>query len=72
MWVSKHQLDPDMEQYTGSQLGKEYDKGVYCHSDYLTSVQSISCKMPGWMTHKLKSRFLGEMSTTSDIKMILL
>ena len=47
MQVSKHQLEPDMEQCAGSQLGKEYDKAVYCHSDYLTSVQSISCEMPG-------------------------
>ena len=56
MQVSKHQLEPDMEQCTGSQLGKEYDKTVYCHSDYLTSVQSISCEMLGWMKHKWESR----------------
>ena len=59
----------DMEQ-TGSKSGKEYIKTVYCHPAYLTSVQSTSCKMPGWMKHKLESRFLGEISITSDTKMI--
>ena len=38
-----------MEQRTGSKLGKEYDKAVYCHRAYLTSMQNTSCKMPGWM-----------------------
>ena len=46
-------------------LGKEYDKAVYCHSAYLTSMQSTSCKMLGWMKHKLESRLLGEISITS-------
>ena len=46
-----------MEQQTGSNLGKEYVKTVYCHPDYLMSMQSTSCKMPGWMKHKLRSRF---------------
>ena len=55
---------------TGSKSGKEYIKTVYCHPAYLTSVQSTSCKMPGWMKHKLESRFLGEISITSDTKMI--
>ena len=45
-----------MEQWTGSKLGKEYDKAVYCHSVYFTSMQSMSCKMSGWITHKLESR----------------
>ena len=40
---------PDMEQLTGSKLGKEYVKAVYCHPIYLTYMQSTSCKMPGWM-----------------------
>ena len=70
MWVKKQQLEPDMEQWTGSKLGKEYNKAVYCHPAYLTSVQSTSCEMPGWMTHKLESRFPGELSTTSDMQMI--
>ena len=47
MQVKKEQLKSDMEQRTGSKLGKEYDKAVYCHPAYLTSKQSISCKMPG-------------------------
>ena len=51
-----------MEQQTGSQLGKEYLKAVYCHPAYLTSVQSMSCKMLGWMKHKLESRLPGETS----------
>ena len=41
-----------MEQQTGSKLGKEYIKVIYCHPDYLTYMQSISCEMPGWMKHK--------------------
>ena len=52
-----------MEQWTGSTLGKKYNKAVYCHPAYLTSVQSTSCEMPGWMNHKLESRLPGEIST---------
>ena len=58
-----------MEQWTGSKLGKEYIKAVYCHSAYLTSMQSTSCKMPSWMKHKLETRFLGEIQITSDMQM---
>ena len=58
-----------MEQQTGSKLGKECIKPIYCHSAYLTSMQSTSCKMPGWMNHKLESRLLGEISATSDRQM---
>ena len=54
----------DMEQQTGSKLGKEYAKAVYSHPAYLTSTQSTSCKMPGWMSYKLESRLVGEISTT--------
>ena len=49
-----------------SKLGKEYDKAAYCHLVDLTYTQSTSCEMPGWMNHKLESRFLGEISTISD------
>ena len=49
MHVKKQQLEPDMEQQTGSRLGKEYVKAVNCHPAYLASMQSTSCKMPGWM-----------------------
>ena len=67
--VKKQQLDLDMEQQTGSKLGKEYVKAVYCHPAYLTYMQSTSCEMPGWKKHKLESRFLGEISIASHIQM---
>ena len=66
MQVKKQQLEPDMEPQTGSVSGKEYVKAVYYYPAYLTSMQSTSCKMPGWMKHKLESRFQGEISITSD------
>ena len=53
------------------QIGKEYDKVVYYHYVYLTSMQSTSCEMLGWMSYKLESRFLREISITSDMQMIL-
>ena len=70
MQVKKQQLELDMEQQTGSKLGKEYVKAVCYHPDYVTYMQSTSCEMPGWMKHKLESRFLGEISITSDMQMI--
>ena len=69
MQVKKQQLELDMEQQTGSKLEKEYVKAVYCHSAYLTYMQSTSCKMPGWVKHKLESRLLREISITSDMQM---
>ena len=69
MQVKKQQLELDMEQWTGSKLGKGYIKAAYCHPAYLTSMQSTSCKMPGWMKHKLESRLPGEISITSDMQM---
>ena len=65
--VKEKQLELHMKQWTGSKLGKELVKAVYCHPAYLTSMQSTSWKMPGWMKHKLESRLPGEISTTSDI-----
>ena len=59
----------DMEQWTGSKLGKEYVKAIYCHPAYLTYMQSSSSEMLGWMRHKLESRLLGEISITSDMQM---
>ena len=59
MQVKKQQLELDMEQWIGSKLGKEYVKAVYCHLAYLTYMQSTSCKMLGWMKHKLESRLPG-------------
>ena len=53
-----------MEQWTGSKLGKGYVKTVYCHPAYLSYMQSTSCKMPGWMKHKLESRLPGEIPIT--------
>ena len=66
MQDKKQQLEPDMEQVTGSKLGKEYDKAVYCHPAYLTFMQSTFCEMLSWMNYKLESRLLGEISITSD------
>ena len=71
MQVKKQQLELGMEQQTGFKSGKEYIKAVYCHPAYLTSMQSTSHKMPGWMKHKLESRLSGEISITSDTQMTL-
>ena len=69
MQVKKQQLEPDMEQWADSKLGKKYVKAVYCHPAYLTYMQSTSYTMPDWMKHKLESRFQGEISITSDMQM---
>ena len=69
MQVKKQQLELDMEQQTGSKLGKECVKAVYCHPAYLTYMQGTSCKIPGWMKHKLESRLPEEISITSDMQM---
>ena len=66
MQVKKQQLEPYMEQRTGSKLGKEYVQAVYCHPAYVTSMQSTSCEMPGWMAHKQETRLPEETSTASD------
>ena len=59
-----------MQQLTGSKLGKEYVRAVYCHPIYLMFMQSTSFEMPGWMNYRLESRLLGEISTASDMQMI--
>ena len=69
MQVKKQKLEPDMEKQTGSKLGKEYVKAVYCHPAYSTSTQSTSCEILGWMKRKVESRLLGEISITSDTQM---
>ena len=69
MQIKKQQLELDMEQQTGSKLGKEYVKAVYCHRAYLTYIQSTSCEMLGWMNYKLESRLSGRISITSDTQM---
>ena len=68
MQVRKQQLKLDMEQQTASKSGKEYVKAVYCRPAYVTYMQSTSLEMLGWMKHRLESRFLGEISITSDMQ----
>ena len=70
MQDKKQQLELDMEEWTGSKLGKEYVKA--CHPAYVTYMQSPSYEMLGQMTHKLESRLLGETSTPSYMQMISL
>ena len=70
MQINKQQLELNMEQWTGSKVGKENVKAVYCHPAYLIYMHSTSCEMWGWMNHKLKSRLPGEISVTSDMQMI--
>ena len=69
MQVKKQQLDLDMEKQTGSNSGMEFLKAVYLHSAYLTSIQSTSCEMMGWLKHKLESRLPGEISIASNMQM---
>ena len=69
MQLKKQPLESDMEQLTGSKLGKEYLKAVYCLRVYLTSMQSTSCDIPGWMNHKLESRLWEEIPKTSYMQM---
>ena len=67
--AKKQQLELNREQQTGSKSRKEYVKAVYCHPAYLAYMLSTSREMPGWMNHELESRFLGEISITSDTQM---
>ena len=69
MYAGQEETELDTEKWTGSKLGKEYVKAVYCHSAYLTYLESTSWKMPGWMKHKLESRFPEEISITSVMQM---
>ena len=71
MQVKKQQLEPDMEQQTSSKLREEYNKVVYCHSTYLTYLQSTTCKMLHWMNHKLESILQREISTASGMQIQL-
>ena len=68
MQVKKQQLEVDMEQQTDSKLQKVYIKALYCHPYCLTYMQSISCKMPGRIKHKLESRLPGEIPITADMQ----
>ena len=69
MQVKKQHLELNMEQQTGTKLGKESIKAAYCPPAYSTHMQSTPCKMPGWMKHKLELRLRGEISITSDMQM---
>ena len=69
LYAAQEKTELDMEQQTGSKYKKEYVKAVYCRPAYLSYMQSTSCKMPGWMKHKLASRLPGEISVTSDTQM---
>ena len=69
MQVRKQQLVLGMKQQTGSKLGEEYVKAIYCHPAYLTYIQTTSCEMLGWIKHKLESSFPGEVFITSDTQM---
>ena len=69
MQIKKQQLELDIEQQTGSKLGKEYIKAVYCYPGYSTYMESTSCEILGWMKHKLESRLPGGISITSDTQM---
>ena len=69
MQVKMQQLELNMEQQTGSKLGKEDVKAVYCHPAYLTYMQSTSWEMMDWMKPKLESRLPREISITSDMQM---
>ena len=66
MYASQEATEPDMEQWNGSKLGKEYVKAVYCHPIF-----SLYAEVPDWMKHKLESRLPGEISITSDIPVTL-
>ena len=69
MQNKKQQLEVDMEQWTDSKSGNKYVMAVQHHPAYLTSMQSTSCDMLGWMKHKLRSRLSGETAITSDMQM---
>ena len=60
LYAGQEVTEPDMKQQTGSKLGKESVKAVYCHPACLTYMQSTSCEMSSWMKHKLESRLPGE------------
>ena len=69
LYAGQEATELKRELRTGSKLGNEYIKAVYCHPAYLTIMQSTSCEMPGWMKHKVKSRLPGEIPITSDMQM---
>ena len=70
MQVKKQQLELDMEQWTGYKLGKEYIRTCILSPCLLNLHAEYIIRMPSWMSHKLESRVLGEISTTLDMQMI--
>ena len=75
MWVKEQQLELAVEQHTGSKLGKEYFKAVYCHPPYLTYMQSTSYEMPGWINKaqagiKIPDRNINNLSYADDITLM--
>ena len=66
MQIKKQQLELDMEQQTGSKLGKEHVKAIYCHPAYLTYMQSTSCEMPGCKKHKIARRDINNLRYADD------
>ena len=70
LYAGQEVTKPDIEQQTGSKLGKEYIKTAYCHPAYLTYMHSTFYETPGSVNHQLESRLLGEILITSDIQMI--
>ena len=69
--ASQKTTEQIMKQWSGSKLEMEYIKTVCCHPAYLTYMQRSSCEIPDWMKHKLESRLQGEISTTSDVQVIM-
>ena len=67
MYAGQEATESYMEQ-TGSKLEKEYIKAIYCHPADLIYMQSTSCEMPGWMNHKLESRFLGDIGQFNSVQ----
>ena len=72
LYAGEEAAELDMKHWTGSNLGKVYNMAVYCSPASLTSMQSTSCEMPGWMKLKLESRLPEEISITSDMQIISL
>ena len=72
MQVKKQQLELDMEQQTGSKLGKEYIKAVYCHNAYLTYTLNTSWEILDWLKHKLESRVPGSNINNLSMQITLL
>ena len=71
MQDKKQHLEPDMEQQTGSKLGKEYTKAVCISSPFLFKLYAeYIIKILHWISHRLESRLPGEISTISDMQMI--